>query len=302
MPSKNALVDSVESEVRDLRQVYDLSHILFVFPYAKFEPDGEWSDASSLFSGLLAQLDTKQNIPFGRPVTLEVGARLYGLEVEVSNADSRRLANWGILTLRRRKKGLAISFSPRIRRLLACDTSFAVVAVPRYWDGYSTNIQIVEALQDTSRELSDVKLPRNYWLASPDDMLAELESTNDVGPHRNEVKLALLERQGWKCYNCGNSLKFGGSKIEHPFPKMWKSSLRLPTAPVRPTTIDHSLPRTASGSNSMSNYHAFCLECNQGKSNDLPHGLTAEDPRLNTFEKSEHLWLPKVAKGSSGTE
>ena len=299
MPSKNTLVDSVESEVRDMRQMYDLSHILFVFPFVKFEPGDDWSDASSLFSGLLSKVNTKHDVSFDRPVTLRVNGGLYGLEVEVSNADSRRLANWGILVLRRRKKGYAITFLPRIRRLLDGNATFGVVAVPRFWDGHSTSIPVVEAMQNTSRELSVVQLPRNYWLASPDDMLAEIESMDEVSPHRDEVKikLALLDRQEWKCHDCGNRLKFGGSEIDQQLPKMWNSSLRLPTIPARATTIDHSLPKAAAGSNSMSNYRAVCLPCNQEKASDLPYGLTSIDPRWNAFDKSEGLWLPKAARG-----
>ena len=287
MPSKNVLVDNVESEVRDLRRVYDLSHILFVFPSAKFESDDGWSDTSGLFSGLLARVETKRDVPFDRPVTLEVNGMLHGLEVEVSSADSRRLANWAILTLRRRKKGYAISFSPRIRGLLNSNVSFGVVSIPRFWEGSSVNIHIVQALQDTSRELSEVKLPRNYWLTTSGDVLEELEETDEIGPHRNDVKLALLERQGWKCNNCGNSLRFSGSEINQQLPKMLDSRLRLPAAPARPATVDHSLPKKATGSNRLSNYRAVCLACNREKASDLPYGLTATDScEVDGFPKS----------------
>lgn len=66
---------------------------------------------------------------------------------------------------------------------------------------------------------------------------------------RRAKKLAILDRDGWRCAFCGVGLV-----AYVPVPGV--------TPPPNGATIDHRKPRVAGGKNNWDNLRAMCYECN----------------------------------------
>jgi 5-methylcytosine-specific restriction endonuclease McrA len=67
-----------------------------------------------------------------------------------------------------------------------------------------------------------------------------------------DQRLAVFNRDGGKCKQCGEPVKFGGNEVS-PFSK------------IRAGHIDHIFPRARGGRNDDSNLRLLCMSCNSRK-------------------------------------
>ena len=109
--------------------------------------------------------------------------------------------------------------------------------------------------------------------AMDSDLLGGLQDVSSLRrPNlKRDVKRRLWLEQNRKCAACGNQI-----------------------LTLDDVTLDHSLPKTMHGPDTLPNLSAMCAGCNKGKKADLPFGLTADDVRLRAYSLEESLWRPST--------
>ena len=274
-------IDDIVESVRKFRYEYGFSHILFSFPSVYDKTESGWTGLDIQATALMSRTSNFQDsVDAVQPLDLRGLKSSDILEFSIERHDAIRLAKLGVLAFyihkkenpKKRKSRLYIS--PLLRRLVNRLT-FAIVPIPRPWDGVHSSIPIVQAMADVCQNISNdseegIGLPQYFWIQPKPSLELDEKHTRWQNPI---VREQVLERANYICVSCGNALSLkGGSPIN-----LVNSELTTPVREIRKLSVDHRLPRLLGGSDKPSNYLAMCEDCNSSKGNKLPIGLTIED-------------------------
>lgn len=255
--SENLLVERCIEQVLGLRLKHEnhLKNVIFVFPRMKFESEAEWSNYPQM-----SLLGAIQNFS---PSSLAAHALFIPIdgitevEVIVFRSDAKRLAQYGILSIRRRKKGFGI-------HILSEMIAWFVPSITEEKD--------MSILGDQIEAASSATVP---WFVSRGNpgkspLLGILENESYSSQQaRKDIRRILWLEQGKKCSDCGNYI----------------SSLS-------DATLDHSVPQVAHGTDTKDNLSVMCKRCNHEKGHRLPPRLSPYDTRLDAYSERNGLWLP----------
>ena len=101
-------------------------------------------------------------------------------------------------------------------------------------------------------------------------LLGIVENKSYSSPQaRKDIRRALWMKQDKKCVGCRNSISNSNE-----------------------ATLDHTLPQVSHGTDKVANLTVMCERCNREKANQLPHGLSPDDVRLEAYSLQGGLWCP----------
>ncbi len=105
------------------------------------------------------------------------------------------------------------------------------------------------------------------------DLLGGLEDVSSLRKPtlKRDVKRRLWLEQRKNCAACGNI---------------------VPT--LDEATLDHSLPQSMHGTDTLANLSVTCARCNEKKDDDLPYDLSSADVILDAYSLQEGLWRPQT--------
>ena len=255
--NKNLTVEQCIEDILTLRLSHPshLKNVVFVFPRVKFEGEIEWSSYSQL--ALLGAIHRFTPNDLSTHALFVPICGIIEAETTVSTSDSKRLAQYGILSIQQRQETFGIQVPTE--------------ASPWFIPGISEDQEMSE-LSDQMIVAATSKIPyfvsRGHSPNSP--LIGILENKSySTGQSRGDIKRVLWLMQNKKCAACQKTI----------------SSLN-------DATVDHSLPKTAYGTDKANNLTVMCKPCNQQKGHQLPHDLSPDDPRFENYSLTDGLWLP----------
>ena len=222
-----------------------LSHVAFVFPFVKSSLLGseEWVDPTAFIAGAIAK--RMQNLTKANGYYLMDISGIEDLEHNLKRRrDASQIRDLGCLVIRRHDKDPArfVCEIPDDYVHFKDHSTIALAAVPPFERGGQPVMPVLRALQRTSREISEVKLPREQWLRLSEDRHRRLEEKKNIG---SRFRSAARLFRGIICSNCGKTM----SSDEH--------------------TLDHWMPKSKGGSSSLDNLYSMCESCNQKKKDSV---------------------------------
>ena len=259
--SENAPVERCIEHVLELRLRHPghLRNVIFVFPRIKWEGETEWSSYPQM--GLLGAIHAFEPSDLAEHALFVPISGIAGVEAVVSKADAKRLAQYGILAIQRRKRAFGVHVSSQT-------LAWFVPGVSEEEDTSSIGEQMEAAMS--------AKVPwfvsRGHSKESP--LMGIVDDVSYSNPQaRKDIRRALWFVQDKTCAGCSN-----------------------PIRNLREATLDHSLPKEAHGTDTKANLSVMCERCNQEKDNQLPPGLSPDDARLDAYSLEGGLWRPPENK------
>ena len=258
--SENPAVERCIEHVLELRLRHagHLRNVIFVFPRVRFADETGWSSHVNIgLLGAIQGIDPSELAEHSLFIPINGAVEL---EVSVSGADARRLAQYGVLAIQRKKGAFGVHVSPQ----------------GLAW--FVPGICEEEGVSSLGEQMAAVMSARVPWfitrgLSAESPLLGILNDASYSSPQaRKDIRRALWFVQDGKCAGCGN-----------PIPTLGEA------------TLDHSLPRQAHGTDTKANFSVMCQRCNQEKGNQLPPDLSPEDARLAAYSLERGLWRPGVS-------
>ena len=265
------VIEQTIEEIRKMRSRWDLSHVIFAFPQVKTETDETWRDPSPFIAGCMGAAENsrhpeQKNLPYAVRGIAQI-------EFNVTKTQINRLMKVGVFTIYRHKSGFRITLPPEVRGIHGKST-IAIVGVPPFHLGAGPNMQIVEQMQSTCRQLSEEQLPKDQWKSLPRKRIEELKDRESISRRDVEdTRLLLWIQQGGRCTLCHRQIQLSEA------------------------TLEHELPKAMHGPNTLDNLSVTCRRCNEEKGNSLPVKLSPDDPRWKNYVQTNWLFLPKNSTG-----
>ena len=142
--------------IRMMRRGYELSHIVFVFPFVKDtrgEKTGDvWKDPAAMIAGAISKDSTVRRLGDNRAYSISLPG-LCGLEFAVKHHYMKIFRQVRCLTIHERK-GKYICKIPHYMAKQANSRTVGVIPVPRFHQNNHLEMSVVSKLQSVAAELS----------------------------------------------------------------------------------------------------------------------------------------------------